>query len=750
MRFNCGGRASGSASAAPEVETPLPERKLKVFLSSTAKDLTAFRKTVHARLAASPLFDCIRQEDFGARPHPAVALCQAQVLECDLFVGLIGMRRGWEPPDDNPKHRSITEMEYDWAKDIAPRFMYVTPDEFPVPGNLRETDDEHRRQLSFRTRVLSDLVVSRDGFASIEALAILIVDRLTDHVLKQPRPHTDDPLKGLPDAVAERIVRLLDERGDLKKAERGGLERDIVLRLAKRLKPDDALDFDRAVTELENGIAIALDAIAKGERGTNQGKFINDVLARVGEQTKAGQFDEAAKEVDAALVALEQHEAEQQEEMRRARLTLLQAGIAQDILRRDAASAARRAEQAVAIEYPDDAARFAALRDKWDKFYIEGRDKGLNLSLEVAIEIARAELGLADTVDRRGVALNDLGIALEELGARESGKERLDEAVAAYREALKEQKRESAPLDWAITQNNLGNALTTFGERESGTARLDEAVAAYREALKERTRERVPLQWATTQNNLGTALQTLGARESGTARLDEAVAAFREALKEYTRERMPLDWAMTQNNLGIALRNLGARESDTARLEEAVAAYREALKEYTRERVPLDWAMTQNNLAIALRNLGERETGTARLDEAVESYREALKEYTRERVPLQWATTQTNLGTALETLGARETGTARLEEAVEAFRAALKERTRERVPLQWAITTGHQGVAFMRLADRRNDAGVAATAVSRIEQALAVSREGGHESSAQYFEAQLPEARAIRDRLDKA
>jgi Tetratricopeptide repeat len=40
-------------------------------------------------------------------------------------------------------------------------------------------------------------------------------------------------------------------------------------------------------------------------------------------------------------------------------------------------------------------------------------------------------------------------------------------------------------LDWAAAQNNLGNALATLGERESGTARLEEAVAAHREALKE-------------------------------------------------------------------------------------------------------------------------------------------------------------------------------------------------------------------------------------------------------------------------
>ena len=38
-----------------------------------------------------------------------------------------------------------------------------------------------------------------------------------------------------------------------------------------------------------------------------------------------------------------------------------------------------------------------------------------------------------------------------------------------------------------------------------GTERLEQAVAAYTEALKECTRERVPLDWAMTQNNLGTA-----------------------------------------------------------------------------------------------------------------------------------------------------------------------------------------------------------------------------------------------------
>ena len=147
----------------------------------------------------------------------------------------------------------------------------------------------------------------------------------------------------------------------------------------------------------------------------------------------------------------------------------------------------------------------------------------------------------------------------------------------------------------ASLQMALGVALMAMGERESETERLEQAVAAYTEALKEHTRERVPLDWAMAQNNLGAALAVLGKRESGTERLEQAMVAFTEALKEHTRERVPLDWAMTQNNLGNALAVLGKREGGTERLEQAVVAYTKALKEWTRERVPIDWAMTQNN-----------------------------------------------------------------------------------------------------------------------------------------------------------
>ena len=166
------------------------------------------------------------------------------------------------------------------------------------------------------------------------------------------------------------------------------------------------------------------------------------------------------------------------------------------------------------------------------------------------------------------------------------------------------------PLSWAATQNNLGLALTSLGERESGTARLEEAVVAYREALKESPREKVPFNWARTQNNLGLALTSLGKRESGTARLEEAVSAYREALKESPRQKVPLNWAATQNNLGNALANLGERESGTARLEEAASAYDAALVVFRAAKADYYVQGTERNLDGARNMINQRRDAT--------------------------------------------------------------------------------------------------------------------------------------------
>jgi tetratricopeptide (TPR) repeat protein len=496
--------------------------------------------------------------------------------------------------------------------------------------------------------------------------------------------------------VVDELVRL----GVVQRAENAGIETSVVVSMAARLKPTQKLDFAQAVVEVSHAVDIAIKVAKEASSGSSD-QLVDEALKRIAEKTKANDPVGATREAEEGFARWKKQEAERRAGALGSGIVLLEAALNTDLLRFDAAAAAARVEKIASLqqdEHPK--VLFEAVRAQWKKFQVEGRNDGLNFSLAVAIAIAQRGLGLAHGPDQHGMALNDLGIALAELGERESGTEKLEQAVDAYHAALKERTRDRVPLDWAMTQTNLGNALVWLGERESGTPRLEEAVKAYRAALEEYTRERAPLDWATTQNNLGAAFAALGRRQSGPQKFEEAAKAFRAALEERTRERVPLDWAATQNNLGTALQALGELEGETAQLEEAIVAYHAALEEWTRDRVPLLWATAQGNVGNALAGLGKRE---GRLD--------------------------------------------KLEQAVAAYGAALEEMTRERVPLAWAATFSNQAHAMMLIAVRTNDGALSEIAFQQIQTALATLRDGGHAQRAAELEALLPEAQAIRDRL---
>ena len=281
----------------------------------------------------------------------------------------------------------------------------------------------------------------------------------------------------------EDIARVVDElvrQGVVRRAEDAGIETPVIASLAARLKPTQKLDFAEAVVEVSHAVDLAMKVVAEGSSGSSD-QLVDEVLKRIAERTKANDPAGATREAEEGFARWQKQETERRASAAATGVTLLEAALKTDLLRFDATAAAKRVEKIASLQHEDDPkALFEALRARRHQFYAEGRDKGVNFSLEVAIAIARREVALAHGPDETGVAQNDLGNALATLGERESGTGKLEEAVAAYREALKELTRERAPLDWARTQNNLGNALRALGQRESGTGKLEEAVAAYR------------------------------------------------------------------------------------------------------------------------------------------------------------------------------------------------------------------------------------------------------------------------------
>lgn len=296
---------------------------------------------------------------------------------------------------------------------------------------------------------------------------------------------------------------------------------------------------------------------------------------------------------------------------------------------------------------------------------------------------------------------------------------RLQQAVAAYREALRKTSREKKPGDWVKLQEQLGDALFIlcwWDESARGVAHLEEAVAAYLGVLQSRpgspftylklgsavnmrTRyyadeeeltfyrkelkkvqepkgESAPLARAIVQESLGNLLSRN--RKHNTMELKEAVVAYQEALKEYKALGLPQQIKHVRSNLRMALISLGDLETGTDRLEEALALCREELKDYPKETAPFDWKRAQVDMAAVLTKIGERESGTKRLEEAVNVYREVLKGYEGKKTMISsdyfaWD----GLGDTLKKLGEKITGTERLEEAVTAYQNALDGRRKE-------------------------------------------------------------------------
>jgi Flp pilus assembly protein TadD len=149
---------------------------------------------------------------------------------------------------------------------------------------------------------------------------------------------------------------------------------------------------------------------------------------------------------------------------------------------------------------------------------------------------------------------------------------RVDEAIAAYREAV------AIRADFADGQCALGMGLARKGA-------LDEAVTAYRESL------RLDPNLAKAHYNLGNALNRLG-------KIEESIRSFRESLRIQPR------FADAHCNLGNAL-------AAQWQLDEAMTEYREAIR-------------IRPGLANAHKGLGDVLVRLGRVGEAVAAFKEAI------------------------------------------------------------------------------------------------------------------------------
>jgi formylglycine-generating enzyme required for sulfatase activity len=115
-----------------------------------------------------------------------VTFLDERVKACDLFIGIVGHRFGDGPEGSQ---ESFTQREYRMAcENGRPRLLFMAPEDFPVPANLKEPPWKGEAQDEFRRKLLDskERIVSV-GFASTHELASQVTAGIYNLFFEQPR-----------------------------------------------------------------------------------------------------------------------------------------------------------------------------------------------------------------------------------------------------------------------------------------------------------------------------------------------------------------------------------------------------------------------------------------------------------------------------------------------------------------------------------------------------------------------------------
>lgn len=638
------------------------------------------------------------------------------------------------------------------------------------------TDDVLRGQGQLRT-ALEWAMAGGDP-----ATGAVLAQRLSEHPLLTPTAGVPAGAELLTGETLAALLQRLRDSGVIGGRQRDSIAHATVLSLARRLRQGEVRDFDAAVRELERAVRLARSALRQPPAQTQdtgspaEEATVALALADVASLTADGHFDDATDRVDAALDDLKRQEKRRTEAMKAARLKLLEAGLQQDLLRRDPFAVARRVQAMVELDHPDDPTGSASWLGHEMRYIGEDLEKAGPLDLRVGIELLRRREARAKDPELRLAASVLLAEALNQLAWREADVPSMQDAARVCEAALATLERQADPRAWATLQHHWGGALQLLGEQTGDITKLEQALSCCEAALSVRNRAEMPQAWAATQHLLGNTLRVIGMMESGSERLHASAHALREALQERTRGRHPVERASTLNTLGITLSVLATREGTLARrmeaietsraaaalltaqeqprlwgrlqnnigidlqlmdtsfdrpeaLREALVAFRKALTVCSRQSAPGLWLRVMHNLASTQSQLGGKLHDAALLAEAAAGYREILAEQRRDRWPLAWAAGKNELGKALWRWGCltpEPQGSAAIREAIELLEDSLSVRSREEMPLDWAMTQADLGSMHASLARIGGDPAQARVAEAFFERALQVQHRESH------------------------
>src|ERR1035437_4193873 len=177
----------------------------RVMLSSTLRDLTAYRDAV---LAAMPSYDMLpvaMEYDAALSAEDLISASLKKVELSDAYVGIIGYRYGQIPicAERNPQKLSLTELEFRRAVELTkPICMFLMSPKHLVPAGDSQGESRTKgklaafRKLAAKGRIYAEF----DSVEDLLAKAELSLHELQKQ-LSEANPAPGPPPQTQPDPI---------------------------------------------------------------------------------------------------------------------------------------------------------------------------------------------------------------------------------------------------------------------------------------------------------------------------------------------------------------------------------------------------------------------------------------------------------------------------------------------------------------------------------------------------------------------
>lgn len=294
------------------------------------------------------------------------------------------------------------------------------------------------------------------------------------------------------------------------------------------------------------------------------------------------------------------------------------------------------------------------------------------------------------------------------------------DALAKYKEILKDLSEEENPEIYAQTMNNIGNAYTLNAENRDTLKNILCAIDSYEKALKYYLSKPQDNKTNIARNNLGNAYQILWRVTGKQEDLQTSIKYYQIAARDSWPETHLLEYASLQYNLGFAYAQSGQEELSILSLNKAEEIYNDYLEIHSLADTPLQWAVIQQKLGDLYGILHSIFPTKENYLSSIDAYQKSLKVWSIESYPREYARVQQCLGDIEQISFLTENSGEKIENIILRFTESLSVYTLERYPFDYAKINYALGNAYTHMACNKKQLKYFFSAINSYNEALKV------------------------------